>query len=126
MRKLQVFHNRCLRRFYGIFCSKVISNQELYKKTSCKSVVQEIRYRLMRWLGHVLRMDQQRIPNVAPKWTPSGRWKPGKPKTTWRKTTTSELSELNLSWGEAQRLARDRWEWRQLILALCPTWDEEE
>ena len=126
MRKLEVFHNRCLRSICGIFWPKIISNQELYKKTNSKIMVQEIRYRRMSWLGHILRMDQQRIPKVALKWTPPGRRKPGRSKTTWRKTSISELSELNLFSVEAQRLARNRREWRQQILALCPTRDEEE
>ena len=38
IKKLNVFHNRCLRRICGIFWPNVISNEELYKKTSSSSV----------------------------------------------------------------------------------------
>ena len=80
----------------------------------------------LRWLGHVLRMEQDHISKVALRWTPPGKRKPGRPKTTWRRTVTQELEQMNLSWGEAQHAARDRMQWRSLIEALCPIGDEEE
>ena len=51
MKKLNLFHNRCLRRICGIFWPNVISNEELYKKTSSSSVVNQIKYRRLRWLA---------------------------------------------------------------------------
>ena len=63
--------------------------------------------RRLRWLGHVLRMEQDHITNVALRWTPPGKRKPGRPKTTWRRTVTQELEQMNLSWGEAQHAARE-------------------
>ena len=33
---------------------------------------------------------------------------------------------LGLSWGEAQASAKDRTLWREIVVALCPTGDEEE
>ena len=68
----------------------------------------EIKCRRIRWLGHVLRMDQTRIPKVALRWTPPGKRKPGRPKTTWRQTVMAELSEVKLTWDEAQHAAQNR------------------
>ena len=65
IKKLNVSHNRCLRRICSIFWPNVISNEELYKKISSSSVVNQIKYRRLRWLGHVLHMDQQWIPKIA-------------------------------------------------------------
>ncbi len=48
---------------YVISCQ--ISNEDLYKKTNCPIVVLEIKRRWLRCLGHVLRMDQDRMPEVA-------------------------------------------------------------
>ena len=45
------------------------------------------------------------------------RRKPGRPKTTRRRTVTQEPEKMNLSWGEAQHAARDRVQWRVLIEA---------
>ena len=45
----------------------------------------------------------------------------GRPKTTWRRTITTELSDMGLTMGEAQMIAQDRHRWRRDIVALCPT-----
>lgn len=36
-----------------------------------------------------------------------------------------QVKPLDLTWGEAQHPAHNRQKWRLLILALCPTEDEE-
>ena len=64
MKKLNVFHNQCLNR--GIFWPEVISNKELYKKTSRSSVVDQIRYRRIRWLGHDLHYDVHHLEGANP------------------------------------------------------------
>ena len=60
-----------------------MSNVDLYKKTGYNSIVFEIKCLNLKWLGHVLRMNQDRIPRVALKWTPTGKRKRGCPKPTW-------------------------------------------
>ena len=109
-----------------IFWPNKISNVDLYKKTGCNSAVLEIKRRRLRWLGHVLRMPGDSIPKVALGWTPPGKRKRGRPKMTWRQTVMVELREMGLSWGEAQASAKDRTLWRKIVVALCPTGDEEE
>ncbi|KAK2179398.1 hypothetical protein NP493_493g02015 [Ridgeia piscesae] len=71
-------------------------------------------------------MLKESIPKGALRWTPPGRRKPGRPKTTWRKTVMAELQDKGLSWGEAQATAKDRTLWRNAAVALCPTGDEED
>ena len=61
------------------------------------------------------------IPKVALRWTPTGKRNRGRPKTTWRRTITTELSDMGLTMGEAQVIAQDRHRWRRDIVALCPT-----
>ena len=126
MNKINAFHNGCLRRICRIFWPNKISNKELYKKTKSQSVILEIKRRRIRWLGHVLRMGLDRIPKTALRWTPPGKRRRGRPKTTWRRTVMAELSEMGLSWGEAQHAAKDRSRWKQIIDALCPARDEED
>ena len=63
-RRMEVFHNRCLRRICQIFWPNQISNNELYKKTGSRSITKEITHRRLRWLGHVLRMEQDHITKV--------------------------------------------------------------
>jgi hypothetical protein len=73
-----------------------------------------------------MRMPQERIPKVALRWTPPGKRKRGRPKTTWRRTVVAELKEMGLTWGEAQAAAQDRERWRGIVAALCLIRDEED
>ncbi len=41
---------------------------------------------------------------IALRWTPPGKRKPGRPKTTWRRTVTQELEQMNLSWERPNML----------------------
>ena len=53
--------------------------------------------------------------------------KPGRPKTTWPRTVMVELSgKVKLTWGEAQHAEQNRAKWKEIVVALCPTGDEEE
>ena len=70
-------------------------------------------------VGHVLRMLPERIPKISLRWTPPGKRKRGRPKTTWRRTVLTELEEMGLTWGEAQAIAQDRPKWRKKVVALC-------
>ena len=38
----------------------------------------------------------------------------------------AELQEMGLMWGEAQKVAQDRVKWREVVVALCPSKDEED
>ncbi|KAK2154488.1 hypothetical protein NP493_2181g00005 [Ridgeia piscesae] len=118
MAKVDAFHNRCLRKICRIFWPNKISNVDLCKKTGCNSAVLEIKRRRLRWLGHVLRMPQDSIPKVALRWTP--------PRKRKRQSVMAELKEMGLSCGEAQASAKDRTLWRSIVVALCPTGDEED
>jgi len=125
MSKIEKFHNRCLRKLCNIQWPNKISNVRLYERTGCHSIVKEIKQRRLRWLGHVLRMPAERVPKKALRWTPPGKRKPGRPRTTWRRTVTKDLEEMGLTWGTAQAIAQDRDSWRCLTAALCPRGDEE-
>ena len=87
-----------------------------------KSIEQTIRERRHRLLGHVLRMENNRTPKVAMRWTPAtGKRKRGRPRMTWRRTIEKDLKEIGFSWGEAEAAARDRQKWRQLVRPHAPT-----
>ena len=120
MKRLDAFNNRCLRRICGIYWPNVISNKDLFKVTKTRCLTDDIKCRRMRWLGHVFRMEPDRTAKIALRCTPLGKRKPGRPRTTWRRTITTELAENHLTLGEAQNRARDRLWWKQgYIWMLC-------
>jgi hypothetical protein len=114
--QLNAFHNSCLRRICKIFWPNKISNLELYAKTKCNSIEAEVKYKRLRWLGHVLRMEQNRFPKKCLKWNPTtGKRNRGQPKMTWRRSTEKDLFNLKLTWGEAEALAKKRNSWRSRV-----------
>ena len=121
LKKLETFQNRCLRRIPKTL-PNIISNRELLKLANVKSIEQTIRERRHRLLGHVLRMENNRAPKVAMRWTPAtGKRKRGRPRITWRRTIEKDLKEIGFSWGEAETAAHDRQIWRQLVRPHAPT-----
>ena len=38
----------------------------------------------------------------------------------------AELSEVKLTWDEAQHAVQNRTRWKDIVVALCPTGDEED
>ncbi|RNA17398.1 endonuclease-reverse transcriptase [Brachionus plicatilis] len=84
-----------------------LSNADLYRMTNS-----EQKNKRLRWLGHVLRMKDTRIPKRALQWTPQGRRKVGRPAVTWRSKITKELIEIGMTWGEARVKAKDGLEWK--------------
>jgi len=82
---------------------------------------------VVRWFGHIYRMDSNRIARQVTDWTlPHFRRKRGRPRVSWTSTVKKDLDLLGLTWDEALGLAwdealaltKDRSEWRDCT-ALC-------
>jgi len=75
--------------------------------------------RRLHWLGHVIRMDHQRIPRHALHWeVPGFKRGPGRPRTNWRSTVNNVLLRIGITWEEAEVAAQNRSEWH-LSVAQC-------
>jgi len=61
-RKLQVLHLRCLRRILGISWQDKVTNNDVLSRAGIPSMYTLLRQRRLRWLGHVRRMEDGRIP----------------------------------------------------------------
>ena len=99
LKKLQSFHTSCLRKIMHIFWPEKISNNELFNLTEQENMEIVLTRRRWTWIGPVLRREATNISRVALRWTPEGKRKRGRPKSTWRRTAEAELQSLNLYWG---------------------------
>ncbi|GFS05811.1 hypothetical protein ElyMa_004691200 [Elysia marginata] len=70
--KLRGFEGRCLRRILGIRWEHRVTNKEIFERTGIRPIVEEVKKRRWRWLGHVLRMSKSRHPLIALTWNPKG------------------------------------------------------
>ena len=105
----------------------VVSNRDILAKTKLKTISTEVKIRRWKWVGHILRMEKNSNCETALTWTPEGKRKVGRPKTTWRSTIENERRILGWnSWNEARRVAADRTRWRRFTSALWATGPEED
>ncbi|KAK3727910.1 hypothetical protein RRG08_053982 [Elysia crispata] len=116
--KLSSFHTKSLRKIARIFWPRYILNEDLLEQCQQETMETIIIRRRWRWIGHVLRKEQDAIPRVAVQWRPEGHRKRGRPKTTWRRTVEAEAAAMGQSWGTLRMLAQDREQWKEFVAAL--------
>ena len=99
-----------------------VTNKELLERANVVKLSEEVRRRRWRFIGHILRQQPDNDCVTALTWTPEGKRKIGRPKTTWRRTVEKERSRAGWkSWGEVRAKAQDRNRWRAHVEALCAT-----
>ena len=124
--KLATFHTGCLRKICRIFWPNTISNKNLLNITKQEDIRTTIRRRRWQWVGHALRRDRDNIARVALTWTPEGKRRRGRPKTTWRRTLEAEALAQNKTWKDLETLAKDRHAWSDFVAALCANGCKED
>ena len=63
-KRLNAYHLRCLRRIMGINWWDKVTNEEMLKRAGSRSFFQSLKTRRMRWLGHLWRMPNGRLPKT--------------------------------------------------------------
>lgn len=122
---LNGFERRVLRKIFGgiqLPCGvwRVRMNHELralYKEPELASF---IKIQRLRWYGHLIRMQDTRAPKRLFKGRPGGRRPAGRPKSRWHDKVHEDLRELRVR--QAERVARDRQGWRQIVEEAKDHW----
>ena len=122
--KLSSIHTTSLRKTKPISQPRTLSNPDLLAPCQQEDMETIITRKQWRWIGHFLRNDADSITKVALHWTPEGKWKHGRLKTTWRRTVEAEMKNMNHSWGTIQRLVSDRQGWRSFVASLYASWHD--
>ncbi len=95
--------NRWRRRF----------NHELMQLYKEPDIVRTTKVNRLRWLGHVQRMDDNRVPKKLLRTKPEGKRSAGRPKSRWCDAAFANLRTVGVtSWEE---LAADRSSWRTML-----------
>ena len=90
-------------------------NEEI-RKTQLRKSEHVIKERRLSWLGHVVRMEDSRIPRQAIQWKVTGyKRKLGRPRKNWMDIVRRDLKDMGIIWDEDEELATDRAEWRQRV-----------
>lgn len=123
--KLAAFHTGSLRKICKIFWPDTISNKNLLTITQQEDIRTTIRRRRWTWVGHALRREKNNIARTALTWTPEGKRRRGRPKTTWRRTLEAEALAHHKTWKDLETMANDRHKWSDFVAALCASGCEE-
>ena len=121
--KLLRFENNTLKTICGpIFDAELNRWRRRYARevrdlTSLPRVTDVVRSARIRWLGHILRQDQDRLPLKVFSERMVGRRPRGRPRTRWRDVVVNDLRLLGVDPANMDVLAQDRREWRRLVVA---------
>jgi len=122
-RELNSFHTSRLRIITGQHFAgpDTTPNSQLFEESRQRPMTATLRQHRLRWLGHMARMPDTRLPKqllfaTSPGSDGSGaRRVMGGPAKTWNRTALESLRELGLEDGQWMRVCMDRGGWEALI-----------
>jgi hypothetical protein len=95
-----------------------LHNEELRDSYSSPSIIRIIKWRRMRWVGHVARMGEKRNGYRLLVGNPEGKRSLGRPRHRWMDNIRMDLGEVG--WGDVDwiGLAQDRNRWRAHVNSI--------
>ena len=113
LKQLERFHMRALRSILGVKWQDKISNLEVLDRAKLVSIESIVVRAQLRWTGHVIRMDDSRLPRQVLYGVLShGQRKEGHPKKRFKDCVKESLKNCVFPVKELENRARDRVSWR--------------
>ena len=114
--KLNAFHMRCLRRLLGITWRDKVTNSIVLSRTKACSLYSTMAKRRLRWLGHVRRMEDGRIPkDLLYGELERGKRKTGRPLLRFKDACKRDMKAFDIASDDWEKLANDRVQWRAAL-----------
>ena len=123
-RKLRAFENMVLTRIFGRSRDEVtgewrrLHNEELNDLYCSPNIVRVIKWRRMRWAGHVARMGDERGMYRVLVGKAEGKRQLGRPRRRWVDNIRMDLQEVVCGYMDWIGLAQNRDRWRTLVSAV--------
>ena len=112
-RRLNSFHMRYLRRILGISWEDKVPNTEVLSRANLPTMFTLLRQRRLRWLGHVCRMEDGRIPkDLLYGELAAGKRNTGRPQLRFKDVCKRDMKALQIDPDHWETLAADRPSWR--------------
>ncbi|KAJ4450395.1 hypothetical protein ANN_01819 [Periplaneta americana] len=121
--RLRVFENKVLRKIFGAKRDEVtgecrkLHNTELHTLYSSPNIIRNIKFRRLRWAGHVTRMGESRNAYRVLVGRPEGERPLGRPRRRWEDNIKMDLREVEYDDRDWINLAQDRDQWRAYLRA---------
>ena len=120
--KINSFATSCYRVMLNIKRIDHVPNSRIYDDTNTEPLVNRVRLRQLKFLGHILRMPEEEPCRLYALYTPShGRRKPGRQRTSYLSYIQKLLGDTNsmLHPKAIADLAQNRSDWRKFAIACC-------
>ena len=125
-KRLNSFHLRSIRRILGISWQDRVSNTEVLSRANLPSVFTLLRKRRLRWLGHVYRMEDGRIPeDILCGELACGRRSKGRLQMRYKDVCKRDMKALDINTESWEDLAADRMMWRSTLNQYLKTGEEK-
>ena len=116
LRSLNSFHLRCLRNIMGIRWQDRITNIEVLQRANSISIHTMIQKNQLRWAGHLVRMDDTRLPKrLFYCQLANGKRLPGGQKKRFKDNLKSSLKSFSIDTDTWENTATDRSAWRSTV-----------
>ena len=114
--KLNVFEMRCLRSMAGVSRMDRVRNEVVRQRTGVEvELATRVDMNVLRWFGHVERMENERVLKRVMNGRVNGRGARGRPRLGWMDGVKRVLREKGMDLREARERARDRNDWRAVV-----------
>nr|VZI49284.1 unnamed protein product [Spirometra erinaceieuropaei] len=115
-RRLNHFHLSCLRRILRLKWQDRIPDTGVLERTGMLSIYSMLRKMQLRWSGHLVRMDDERLPKrLFYRDVATGSRRQGGQIRRYKDTLKSSLKRLQINPTNWEELARDRPTWRRTV-----------
>ena len=125
-RRLNTFHMRCLKRLLKIEWQDHITNQQILERAKIPSLHALLSQRRLRWLGHVWRMDDGRLPkDILYGQLTQGTRRVGRPFLRFKDVCKRDMKACNITTDTWEANAKDRDSWRNTVIQGIAEADQE-
>ena len=116
IKMLERFHQKCLRHILRINWQSLTPDTEVLAQAGLSSIESMIHLYRLRWTGHLVRLEDDRIPKQLLFGELSlGKRPQFKPKKRFKDSLKDSLAKTGIGWIGWENQAQDRVEWRQKI-----------
>ena len=115
-RKVNVLEMKCLRSLVRVSRIDRVRNEEVRRRAGIeRELASRADQRVLRWLGHVERMDDYRMARRVLMAEVNGRWIQGRPRLGWMDGVKVALGNRGMTVEAVQQCEKHRKEWRALV-----------
>ena len=125
-RRLNSFHLRSIRRILVISWQNKVTNADVLSRAGLPTMYTLLRQRRLRWLGHVHRMEDRRIPkDILYGELALGRRTTDRPHLRYKDVCIRDMKAVDIDTISWEGLAADRTEWRSALKQHLETGEEK-